>query len=271
MDQFSDPAQKELVKQQLAPHIRCQHLSMHWLTTVVVSPEAGSCVLAPLRNVLPDLLMLASGSSGSLSQHFKLMAKFHDIPASWTKPPRVKVNRVQSVAVSVQLDLNDLKQAVTDCAADKQTRYVRDCCCGECTTPPIGSFAFYPYLTCCWVEKAGSCVINLHTDFRGCLRTYCSYACDILVSAGPVGEVTYEQQARTQLPVRTGSGHSWGNFFSLPPMNGWDDAAWAITNLPAAGHLTIGLRVYDVGLAAPAPRQPGPPQPRARRGTPGAN
>jgi hypothetical protein len=92
---------------------------MHWLITAVASQDAGRCVLAPLRHVLPELLMLASGNRGSLLNHYKLLAQFKDIPASWTKPPRFKAKLIQFVEVPVQLDMTALKQAVQQCAADK--------------------------------------------------------------------------------------------------------------------------------------------------------
>jgi hypothetical protein len=122
------------------------------------------------------------------------------------------------------------------------------------------------------VEQAGhgGCVIDLHTGFKGCVSSaYCSYACDIVVSAG--AGVTHEQRARTQLPVSSIVGIGWRNLFSLPPMKtGWDAAVWASTHLPADSQLSIYLRVYNVLHAAAAPHQPAPPQP-GRRGTPRAS
>lgn len=90
VDNISDPVQHEHVVQQLAPLIRCQHLSLHWLATAVASQDAGRCVLAPLRPLLPKLLMVASANhgKGSLMQNSKPLHDVSGAPASWLEPSR---------------------------------------------------------------------------------------------------------------------------------------------------------------------------------------
>jgi hypothetical protein len=120
-DNISDPVQRAHVVQQLAPLIRCPHLSLHWLTTAVASQDARHCVLAPLRHLLPKLLMVASANKGSLTQHpgSQPLHDISDAPASWLEPPR-KLTAAERVQVTMQVEVAKVKQLVRECVRHKK-------------------------------------------------------------------------------------------------------------------------------------------------------
>lgn len=125
--------------QQLAPLIRCPHLSRYWLTASVNSAMADTMLLAELRPHLRRLLMLAEAQPSYVVAAADLQEGgiLSDAPYSWALRGRVSkpVTRVELVW---QLDVGALRDAAPRSAAEQCDATL----VSPEVAPPLGGIGF---------------------------------------------------------------------------------------------------------------------------------
>jgi hypothetical protein len=228
-------AQQQHASQVLASVIRCQHLSLFWLTSTVVSTQP-TLPLSVLRPQLGQLLLLRSAQAGVVVGQSHLQELLGGAPASWALKPRAS-RPVTSVSVTWDVHMDRLLEAAQHCIAENATQILNSLESFTCT-PPLGGMTFALTVQCtphdagCKVGIFARCA-NLHAyPMKPSFRFQ-------LVSGG---------QSRYALCPAGQGGLGWPDFFKLGTMaGGWDEAALATAGLPSSGHLPISLTVSEVG------------------------
>ena len=103
MNQFSlQPIMRQLVQLQLAPLIRCQHLSSFCLSAAAKLPGAANLLLSYLTTWLTTLLTLRYGDPRYVPTAADLKRLLPGAPDSWAAPKRA-FKPVSAVRVTWQL------------------------------------------------------------------------------------------------------------------------------------------------------------------------
>jgi hypothetical protein len=151
--------EQEKATKQLAPLIRCQHLSQHWLVASTVLSEGGTTVLGHastgLRKQLGELLMLRCAKPGLVLQPSDLETLLPGAPASWGLGARLS-KPVSGVSFTWMLQVSKLKEAALRCVAEQKTVWLTSL---PAMTPPLGGIAFKGLVSC--VAKDGGCQVGV--------------------------------------------------------------------------------------------------------------
>jgi hypothetical protein len=101
--------QKEAAQQRLAPLIRCQHLSLYWLSAALHSQDAPKLLLHGLAEQLKLMLVLRHSGVGSRLTAARLQRRIPGAPASWSLGKRAS-KQVSSVQVVWELEVSKVKE-----------------------------------------------------------------------------------------------------------------------------------------------------------------
>lgn len=94
----------------LAPHVRCQHLSMFWLSACVHAKDDGlSALLGPFSKQLETLLMMRHADSEYVPTEDELQEDIQGAPTSWILDKRA-FREVHSVQVVWPLSIDVLRR-----------------------------------------------------------------------------------------------------------------------------------------------------------------
>jgi hypothetical protein len=89
MDTLTRAEQRRAAKQQLAPLIRCPHLSGFWLSALALSPDAPKLLLSWQQEQVQQLLMLLHAHPSFKPTAEQLEELLAGAPSSWALPARV--------------------------------------------------------------------------------------------------------------------------------------------------------------------------------------
>lgn len=142
VDRITDENQQQAAKQQLALLIRCQHLSLQWLSTSLLSADRTKLLLSDSSKELGRLLMLRAADGNNKLDINSFRQLLPDAPSSWSLPKR-RPRPIPNVQLKWSLDISKVKEAAESCASRNKaqlrcTRQVRHrpwvaylggCCC----------------------------------------------------------------------------------------------------------------------------------------------
>jgi len=145
-----DRLQWETAKQQLAPLIRCQHLSWFWLSAAALSADAPTLLL-PQQAQLRQLLMLQHADSTFEPTATELEELLPGAPSNWCLPERV-CREVSSVQLVWSLDVEEIRAAAHNSGSQQKLVNIPS----ECVTPPLGGVVFRVLLQVVWDAAQGA-------------------------------------------------------------------------------------------------------------------
>jgi len=230
-------SQKLAAKQQLAPLIRCPHLSDFWLSALAVSADAPKLLLSEQQAVVKQLLMMQLGSSGKGVTAADFTRQLPGAPSSWVLPKRVS-RQVSSVQLTWMLEVEAVRDAARSSASQQKTISMHP----HCVTPPLEGLVFSLHLHVKPQEQGAQLGLFVRTRNTP-PDTF--YSCSFTIS-------TCQRSKHRDASLAHGhAGKGWSDFFKLGTMaGGWDEAAWAAKGLPTSGQLPITLTVHGVGHTA---------------------
>lgn len=241
VDEMQDPQQKLAAQAQLARLIRAQHLSLYWLTTSALSAGAPALLLSGFVEQLKKLLMLRAGDPEYHVQADDLQELLPGAPDSWVAAKRAST-QVSSVTLVWELDVGTLREEALRSVMQGTPTILSS----PILSSPMGGIVWSMLLHCEYRADEGGSLITVFAEAtNACVDTYLRFSFALSVE----GSSLSCSGASKTLTDRKGWG--WPDFFEVGTMSGgWDDAAWAANGLPAAGPLTLKLRITGVGHSA---------------------
>lgn len=226
LDAQPDPEQRQAAVQQLAPLIRCPHLSRTWLCAATRAGPEELPLLQPYMYEVGECLQ-------SCPWQQRVFSKFvSSTPASWLRGPRVQSAVPQALQLTWYLSVDELKRAYLE--------GVESGACSDVLAPSFGR----PLLELTVQLAAGPC---LHDDGSCTPTVYldtsnapaCMYtalvATILLVVPGGIA-----RKKRFHVPLHGGKPSGFSNLFQVERMaGGLDEVAWVSQGLPASGELVI--------------------------------
>ena len=237
-NRISDLQQQDAAKEQLAPLIRCPHLSSYWLTACAWSDDADELLLSGYVEQLQKLAMMRAADAAFKPPDAAFLQEY--LPgalASWSAGKRSH-KQVSSVSVEWDLDVSDIRTAAQRCAQEQKLTVK---CSG--VTPPLGGLVWGIRLDCDWDEHAGGTKVGLFAMQKNApTATYCRFRYTLFVAGADAC-----RSRGYSILLQHDEGYGSPDIFVGKPMaGGWDEAAWAAAGLPASGHVKVKLVVSDV-------------------------
>lgn len=234
-DQLDSADAQEAAEEVLAPLIRCQHLSLYWLSAPLLASE-GQQLLSRLK---PKLGLLLSARVAHRQHQFttiELSEAVLTALASWSLPKR-EFRHVKSVTLTALFSISELKEKAQQCA-EQQEAMTLDC---PLKSPPLGGVCWQLKLDCQW--DAAAKAVDITVSVTPCNLgegTSCSFDCSISCEAVSTG--------LDACTLCEGRESYWSDFFEVGLMaGGWDEVAWAAKDWSASGALEVTLKVTKVG------------------------
>ena len=234
----------------LAPHIRCQHLSLYWHSVAIDPTTNAAWALAELGPQVAKLLALHSARFRA-AQPLMLQRLLPGAPPSWSLGPRIS-RHVSSVSVTCDLSISALREAAQSCVADGRVIYMQ-----SHSTAPLGGLSFQVVSSCRPGADGIGCTVSIGTQCSNVNNTVCPTFRFKLVSTG------HRVTGSNKVGEFAAFAH---DFFMLGEMaGGWDAVAVAAKGLPASGELPITLTVSEVSHMQRAPAQAQAPMGQRRQ------
>ena len=236
IDKLQDPQQQAAARQQLAPLIRCPHLSTYWLSAAVLSDEAPAHLLSmycsPLKQLLQRRLAVAPDDDDTAIR-FESDAVPENAPASWRLGER-NMKEVQSVQLKWDVDVSTVREAAM--RSRNEGRPVK--LVSHQVSPPMGGFCFQLIITC--ISMSGTSVGVFVRPSNAVKNTLCRFGLEVSVAGTRLSKSTCS-------PLQPNdSDWGWTQFFGPGP-DGWQEERWQQQGLPTSGPLRLVLTVSDVG------------------------
>lgn len=239
---LKDRQHREAARQQLAPLIRCQHLSPFWFSAAAVS-SAPNLLLIQQQAQLRQLLMLRQAYPTIELSAAQLEELLPGSPSSWGLSQRVN-KEVSNVQLVWNVDIEEIRAAAR--SSVNQPKIIS--LFSECA-PPLGGVAFRPVLDVEWDAAKGGSTVDLSAVPQNVPQdAFYTYSFSLSVPKGSPKHACFITESGTS-PVQKGGGRGYGieDFFDLRVMvGGSDEAAWAAQGLPTSGQLPITLTVHRV-------------------------
>jgi hypothetical protein len=227
----------------LGPLIRCQHLSMYWLSACALWGDEGlSALFSPFKKPLKKLLMMRLADSNYVPAVDQLQQRLDGAPASWGLRKRT-FRSVHDVKLVWPLPIAELRSAVQR-SCDEQ--HVVEVKC-PLVSAPLGGLTWSMWVEADWDADRKGTQIKLFCIPRNAPRdVYYRYMFRIDVEGAP--QLSQSVSCSRVLQANEGAGAR--NVFGAGPMSkGWDAEAWAAAGLPAQGELRVTLTVTAVNNA----------------------
>jgi hypothetical protein len=220
----------------LAPLIRCQHLSMYWLTACALRADEGlSALFSPLKKQLKRLMLMRLADSSFVPSEKELQQHFEGAPDSWLKGRRT-VREVASVQLVWPLPIADLRSLVQRSTDEKRAGQLK---C-PLVSAPLGGMTWSLLLEAVWDAEDEVSYLNMFCIPKNGLHNFWyRYRWQIDVAGAPV--LTRSMLCSHLIPGLVAEGS--GDVFDAGYMVGWDEEAWAATGLPTEGELLVTLTV----------------------------
>jgi hypothetical protein len=229
----------------LGPLIRCQHLSLSWLSAAATANAASTpdaqghfrYVLANQTRPVQDLLKMKV-LDRSLDVFRDGVKKVKEWPDSWFLGPRMYTLQ-DSVQLAWQVNVSSIRDAAITTFQTKSSQRIR-----SPVTVPMRGFTWRFWIVCSYnAAPAGVQLgIFLHPINSGLVAYSQSvYKCSWLITAS-AGPVRVWESAINAPVLSAPNGYGRANAFRVGTMaGGWDAAAWAAAGLPASGALSFNL------------------------------
>ena len=226
-----------LVAEALAPVIRCQHLSLYWLSACVLSKdEEMSGLLRPFKKQVQQLLLMRLADNHYVPTQDELQQHLEGAPVAWLLGRRASKG-VGYLELVWPLRIDKLRRAAQQSAAEKDLVEL------ECplVSAPLGGMTWSMVVQANWDADKKATLVGLYCVPRNAPNNL-FYRCLFNIDVEGAPELSGSIDCSRILPGRQGCGRP--DMFELGHMSGgWDDAAWAATGLPAEGELLLSLTV----------------------------
>jgi hypothetical protein len=231
----------------LAPHVRCQHLSMFWLSACVHSKDkALSAVFSPFKKQLKKLLMMRLADNDFVTQD-ELQLHLTTAPPSWRLGMR-DVRDVHSVQLVWPLRISTLRSAAQRASSRQDLVEVKY----AGVSAPMGGMTWSMLVQAVWDSDRQATRLGLFCIPRNAPRN-CWYRFRGWVDVAGAPELSFIVDCSCLLTgSKGGRQEGWGqdDFFDVGWMSGgWDEAVWVAGGLPAAGELRVTLTVTGANSA----------------------
>jgi hypothetical protein len=216
------------VYQALGPHIRCQHLSMFWLSACVHAKHDGlSALLGPFNKQLQTLLMMRHADSECVPTEDELQEDIEGAPTSWILDKRA-FREVHSVQVVWPLSIDVLRRTAHRSSFCKELAELK--CPG--VSAPLGGLTWSMLLQADWDPVRQATQLGLFCTPRNAPHN-CWYRFRGRVDVE--GDLGLSQSISCSRLTAGSEGRGWVDFFGVGWMSGgWDEEAWVARGLPAA-------------------------------------
>jgi hypothetical protein len=242
---------KTAANEELAPLIRCQHLSVYWLSTCVLAKDEGqlSLLFAPFRKQLKTLLMMRLADQEYMPTQEQLQEHFQGAPASWGLGRRA-FRGVHSVQLTWVLPVSELRSKVQR-ASELKGNVSWEC---PSVSAPLGGMTWSMLVQAHWDAEKQAARLGLYCVPANAPReVWYRYRVKLHMDAGVrPGPFFITSQVLTQKTGRGAMG--FNNFFGTGYMSGgWDEAAWVAAGLPTEGEVRVTLTVMATNNAGIMP------------------
>lgn len=236
LDAQPDPEQRQAAAQQLAPLIRCPHLSRAWLCAAARAAPEELPLLQPYKHEVGECLAFLQTIPWQQRAFASLVPS---TPASWLRGPRVSSVVPQKVQLNWTLSVDALKRACLD-AAESGTWH-------DVMAPLFGR----PLLGVRMQLVAGPGTRDGSITPTLLLRTSNAPSCmynalvfDLKLPGPRPGLTSTKRFAEC---MRGRGLYELEDAFGVGAMaRGWDEAAWVGRGLPASGQFVIECQLAPV-------------------------
>jgi hypothetical protein len=232
LDAQPDPEQRQAAAQQLAPLIRCPHLSRAWLSAATRAAPEELPLLGPYTYEIGECLAFLQSCPWH-QQDFVSMVP--STPASWLRGPRVSSIVMRGQHLTWSLSVDELKRACQEVVESGDRCDV---------VLPFGRPLLGLKLQLVAgprVQGDGSFVPTVFVEASN--APSCMYNALMCIFKLP-GRRGVARKQQLVVPLLGSQPRGPSNLFDVEAMTGgWDEAAWVSKGLPASGELVIECHV----------------------------
>lgn len=229
---------RQAARAALGPLIRCQHLSVYWLSACVLSEHGLGLLFTPFSKQLKKLLMARLADPSFEPTHEHTADSMEGAPASWLLGQRMQ-RAVSSVQLAWAVSVSNIRALAQLCAEEREAS---DFDCSRMSAP-LDGMMWGLQLQAKWEESGGVLVGLFVVPKNAPADVWYKFKAEITLAGHPQLAATSHT---LNLGFALGHKQGWGlqDCFGTGAMaGGWDEAAWAAAGMPSEGDLTITMRV----------------------------